>query len=378
MVGAPAPAAPPPAAPPGAPPHARPDADAAAPLARLDRVSKRFGPVVALDAVSLDVPRGRVLGVIGRSGAGKSTLIRLLNGLERPDTGSVTFEGQELTGLSERALQPVRQRIGMIFQHFNLLSAKTVAANVALPLRIVGQDRAARARRVAELLDLVGLADKARAYPAQLSGGQKQRVGIARALAAEPRLLLSDEATSALDAETTGAILELLRDINRRLGLSIVLITHELSVVRAVADEVAVLEAGQLVERGPVAAVFTRPASAAARALVDAGRAPVPEALRARWTAPPGPASDPVLLLQLLGPDAHRPLLTRLAAALDAEVTLLHGGVEHVQATPTGRLWIGLRARDPAAAAELGPRAVAALHGAVSHAEVVGHVARAV
>ena len=206
----------------------------AGPVAQLSRMSKQFGAVAALHDVGLDVANGQVPGIIGRSGAGKFTLIRLLNGLEHPDSGSVRFEMQELTTLSERALQPVRQHIGIIFQYFNLLLAKTVAANVALPLRIVGHAKPARARRVAELLDLVGLADKAAAYPAQLSGGQKQRVGIARVLAADPALL-SDEATSALDPETTAAILTLLRDINRRLGLSIVLITQEMSVVRAAA-----------------------------------------------------------------------------------------------------------------------------------------------
>ncbi len=230
-------------------------------VVRLDNVSKAFGATVALEKVTLDVRRGEVLGLIGRSGAGKSTLIRCLNGLERPDSGVVEIEGRSIETLDERALQPLRRRIGMIFQHFNLLSSKTVADNVGLPLKIEGQPRAARRARVAELLDLVGLADKANAWPAQLSGGQKQRVGIARALAARPALLLSDEATSALDPETTGSILELLRDINRRLGLTILLITHEMGVVKAIADRVAVLDGGRIVEHGPVWRVFASPGS---------------------------------------------------------------------------------------------------------------------
>ena len=345
----------------------------AGPVAQLSRVSKRFGPVAALDDVSLEVPQGRVLGIIGRSGAGKSTLIRLLNGLERPDSGSVRFEGQELPGLSERALQPVRQRIGMIFQHFNLLSAKTVAANVALPLRIVSRAKPERMQRVAELLDLVGLSDKAAAYPAQLSGGQKQRVGIARALAAGPALLLSDEATSALDPETTASILALLRDINRRLGLSIVLITHEMSVIRAVADNVAVLEGGRLIEQGPVVEVLTRPQAPGTQRLVAAVQAPLPRVLQTALSAQPALDRDPVLRIDVIGSQARGPVLARLAAAVGAEVTLLHGGMDHVQDLPFGRIWVSLSGPG----LDLGERAAAFLRDGVSQAEVIGHVPRA-
>ncbi len=343
------------------------------PVARLARVTKRFGEVTALADVSLEVARGRVLGVIGRSGAGKSTLIRLLNGLERPDAGSVQFEGQALTGLSERALQPVRQRIGMVFQHFNLLSAKTVAANVALPLRIAGARQPARARRVAELLDLVGLSEKAQAYPAQLSGGQKQRVGIARALAAEPALLLSDEATSALDPETTAAILALLRSINRKLGLSIVLITHEMSVIRAVADDVAVLEGGRLIEQGPVGDVLTRPQSKGAQRIVAAVQPVLPRALRAALSAHPSAGRDPVLQIDVLGEQARAPLLSDLAAATGAEARLLHGGIDHVQDQPFGRLYVALRGSGE----NLGDRAASFLRDRVVGVEVIGHVPRA-
>ena len=348
------------------------------PVVRLSAVSKRFGAVTALSDVSLEVARGRVLGVIGRSGAGKSTLIRLLNGLERPDSGSVYFEGQDLSGLSERALQPVRQRIGMIFQHFNLLSAKTVAANVALPLRIVGKTRAERGRRVAELLDLVGLADKAGAYPAQLSGGQKQRVGIARALAAEPALLLSDEATSALDPETTESILALLRSVNRQLGLSIVLITHEMSVVRAVADEVAVMESGRLIEQGLVGDVLTRPRSSSTQRFVDAVRPGLPPSLRDALSATPARSNDPVLQIDIFGPQARFPILARLAAAIGAEPTLLHGGIDHVQDQPFGRLYVSLRGRDDDAPTDLAERALNFINAGAGAAEVIGYVRRTV
>ncbi|MDK2785039.1 MAG: D-methionine transport system ATP-binding protein [Bacillota bacterium] len=226
------------------------------------------GKVTALADVSFSVERGEIFGVMGLSGAGKSTLIRCLNFLERPTSGEVWIEGKNLATLDRRELARARQGIGMIFQHFNLLKLRTVAQNVAFPLEIVGERPEAIRARVRELLDLVGLADKANAYPHQLSGGQKQRVGIARALACRPRLLLSDEATSALDPETTQSILALLKEINRSLGVTIILITHELAVIRAVCDRVAVLEGGRLVEVGPVAEVFSRPRALATRRLI--------------------------------------------------------------------------------------------------------------
>jgi D-methionine transport system ATP-binding protein len=239
---------------------------------RLSGVTKRFGALAAIDDITLEVRRGEILGIIGRSGAGKSTLIRCLNGLETPDQGRIEIGGQDIVSLNEGALRAVRGRIGMIFQHFNLISQKTVADNIALPLKIAGWDRAKRKARVAELLDLVGLGDKADAYPAQLSGGQKQRVGIARALAASPELLLSDEATSALDPETTTAILALLKDINRKLGLTILLITHEMSVIRAVTDRVVVLEHGRIVEQGETEHVFAAPKAELTQRLLAAAQ----------------------------------------------------------------------------------------------------------
>ncbi len=246
-------------------------------MLRLSGVTKKFGAYAAIEDISLDVRRGEILGVIGRSGAGKSTLIRCINGLEKPDAGSIEVLDndevlRDIVPLDESELQKVRRRIGMIFQHFNLLSAKTVADNVALPLKIAGRSRTERKSRVEELLRLVGLDAKADAYPAQLSGGQKQRVGIARALAASPALLLSDEATSALDPETTTAILSLLRDINRRLGLTILLITHEMSVIRAVTDRVIVLDHGRIIEQGPTERVFAAPEADLTRRLLAAAQ----------------------------------------------------------------------------------------------------------
>lgn len=237
-------------------------------MIRVEQLSKRYGEgAPVLDQVSLSIPDGSIYGIVGRSGAGKSTLLRCLNLLERPTAGRVLLDGQDLTALSDRDLRRQRQRIGMIFQGFNLLHSRTVFDNVAVPLEIAGTAKAERQARVSELLELVGLADKAGAFPSQLSGGQKQRVGIARALAARPAYLLSDEATSALDPETTESILHLLRDINRRLGLTIVLITHELDVVRSICDHAASLAQGRLLESGPLARLLADPDSALGRSL---------------------------------------------------------------------------------------------------------------
>lgn len=249
----------------------------ALPMLRLTGVTKRFGAHAAVTDISLDINRGEILGIIGRSGAGKSTLIRCINGLEKPDSGRIEILGpdeqlQDIVPLGERALQKIRGRIGMVFQHFNLLSSKTVADNIALPLKIAGRARAERKARVAELLSLVGLEAKADTYPAQLSGGQKQRVGIARALAAQPALLLSDEATSALDPETTTSILGLLKDINRKLGVTILLITHEMAVIRSISDRVVVLDQGRIVEQGATDRIFADPQSDLTKRLLAAAQ----------------------------------------------------------------------------------------------------------
>lgn len=229
----------------------------------------RKGPVSALQDINLHIGKGEIFGIIGASGAGKSTLIRCLNLLERPDTGSVEVGGVAITELKGKQLRLARRRIGMIFQQFNLLEAKTVYGNVAFPLRVAGFSRQETKRRVADILELVGLSDKADAYPSQLSGGQKQRVGIARALAVEPDVLLSDEATSALDPQTTYSILELLQDINRKLQLTIVLITHEMDVLRHICGNAAVIEGGRIVESGPVEQLFYRPESETAKQFVN-------------------------------------------------------------------------------------------------------------
>lgn len=226
------------------------------------------GGGAALAGVSLDIEPGEVFGVIGQSGAGKSTLIRLINALERPSAGSVEIDGVDIAALDPAGLRAMRRRIGMIFQNFGLLSARTVAANVAFPLKLAGLAKAEREDRAAALIARVGLREHAHKYPAQLSGGQKQRVGIARALATRPDILLCDEATSALDPETTRSVLALLRELNEELGLTIVLITHEMEVVRTVCDRVAVLEAGRIVETGKVTDVFANAQHAATQRML--------------------------------------------------------------------------------------------------------------
>lgn len=337
-------------------------------VVRLVDLKRRFGQTAALDGISLAVRKGEVLGIIGRSGAGKSTLIRCLNGLERPDTGEVFIEGREISRLGERELQPLRRRIGMIFQHFNLLSAKTVEDNVALPLKIEGRPKAERLKRAAELLGLVGLSEKAKAYPASLSGGQKQRVGIARALAARPALLLSDEATSALDPETTRSILALLKDINRQLGLTILLITHEMEVIRSIADRVAVIDAGRIVEEGPVWSVFADPQSDVTRRLLGTIRPQLPAELAARLV--PGAGTETVLRVDVAGEAAREPLLFDLAAAVPGPFRLVHGGIDHIQRQPVGTLFLSVAGSDASHLAEI----VTFLKSRQARVEVLGHV----
>ena len=316
-----------------------------APIVEMKDVRRMFGDTAAINGVSLSVARGEILGIIGRSGAGKSTLIRCVNGLEKPDAGSILIEGREITGLGEDALRPLRRRIGMVFQHFNLLSAKTVAENIALPLKIAGKPKAERAKRVAELLELVGLSDKAKHYPAQLSGGQKQRVGIARALAAEPAVLLSDEATSALDPETTQSILALLKDINTKLGLTILLITHEMEVIRRIADRVIVLDHGAIAEEGPVWKVFANPLSPVTQSMLQVLTPELPAVWRDQLEKSGALA---VLKVKLSGAAAKGAFFNDVTVTTGLVPQLIHGGMDTIQGEPVGTLFISLPAEDKA------------------------------
>jgi len=296
------------------------------------------GAVTALDDVSLHVPEGEIFGVLGQSGAGKSTLIRCVNLLERPTSGSVVVNGQELTSLTPPELRKARQQIGIIFQHFNLLRSRTVADNIAFPLEVIGQPKPQRETRVKELLSLVGLSDKINAYPGQLSGGQKQRVGIARALACEPKVLLSDEATSALDPQTTRSILDLLRDLNRRLKLTVLLITHEMAVVKHICDRVAVLRDGRVVEQGLVEELIVRHGSEIAREFFP--RIPRPTEKNGVVFA----------TITFVGSAAEEPVLTSLLRKFDVGVNILGGGIETVREKRVGRLLLELSGPDAVAA----------------------------
>ena len=332
--------------------------------------------VVAVDGVDLSVGEGEVYGVLGQSGAGKSTLLRCVNMLERPDAGTVTVGGLELTKLRRKQLRLARHGIGMIHQHFALLSSRTVAGNVSFALEVTGAPRAERRARVAELLELVGLSERADAYPAQLSGGQKQRVGIARALAARPGVLLSDEATSALDPETTESILRLLLDLNRRLGLTILLITHEMTVVKRICTSAAVMRDGRFVESGTIAGLLRQPGSELARDLfpLDASGAVALQAATvggATESAPPadagrptadaggstasagGPATDvggaavsgggeTIVDITVSGAEADEPIIADLARRFDKDVRILSGSVETLAATRAGRWRLAL------------------------------------
>lgn len=300
--------------------------------------SSRGRDVIALDGVDLHVREGEVFGVIGQSGAGKSSLIRCVNLLERPTSGTVTVAGTDLTALAgrgrraSRELRAARTRIGMVFQHFNLLSSRTVQDNVELPLEILGVSGAERSRKALELLDLVGLADKARSYPGQLSGGQKQRVGIARALAGDPKVLLSDEATSALDPETTRSILQLLRDLNRELGLTVLLITHEMDVVKSVCDSAALMRGGRIVESGTVTGLLATPGSELARELFPVG----------------GEASGTdrtVLDVTFHGETATQPVISQLSRTYNIDISILGAAMDTVGGRQIGRMRIELPGR---------------------------------
>jgi len=308
-----------------------------------EAVSKTYAPGAkpALDGVSLTVGAGEVFGVIGASGAGKSTLIRLINGLETPTGCRVVVDGDDVAALGVEGLRSLRRRVGMIFQHFNLLSGRTVAQNVAFPLKLAGRPAAEVKARTAELLALVGLSDHAGKYPAQLSGGQKQRVGIARALATGPKVLLCDEATSALDPETTEQILDLVSNLNRELGLTIVLITHEMDVVRRVCDRVAVLEDGRVVECGTVEDVFLHPVSETARRFVREaeGEPAAGVGLEGR-----------LVRLTFRGEATYRPVLGEVARATGVDYSILGGRIHRLRETPYGQLTLALTGGDVEAA----------------------------
>lgn len=303
------------------------------PLIQIRELSKVYstpeGEVVALDRVSLDVRKGEIYGVIGMSGAGKSTLIRCINRLDVPTGGEVLYRGQDVLKMSRPDLLMLRRKVSMIFQQFNLLMQRTVGENVRYPLEIAGLPRREADKRVMELLEIVGLQDRAKAYPAQLSGGQRQRVAIARALASQPEVLLSDEATSALDPMTTQAILNLLKDINRRLGITVILITHEMAVIRQICDRVTILDGGRIAEEGTVDEVFMHTKSEAGRRLF--GNAPqVPE------DEPQGPA----IRLVFDGSSVDRPIIATAVKELGIMINILSADMKQIGGKTYGQMLI--------------------------------------
>ena len=306
-------------------------------MIKLDKVSKSFidgkSAVHALQEVSLEVGAGQVYGVVGTSGAGKSTLIRCVNRLEVPESGRIWVDDEEITALDAAALRKARQGMGMIFQQFNLLSQRTSAENIAYPLEIAGISKPERDARVKELINLVGLESKADAYPAQLSGGQKQRVGIARALANHPKVLLSDEATSALDPTTTDSILELLVDLNQKLGLTILLITHQMEVVKKVCDHVAILENGKLLESGAIFDLIADPHSRLSKAFFPPIQEGLldPEAIQAAIT--------------FLGDAADEPILASMMRKFEVDVNFLGGNIQQIGKRRVGQLQVELKGK---------------------------------
>ena len=303
----------------------------------------------ALDDVSIEIRPGEIFGIIGRSGAGKSTLVRCINLLNRLSEGTVTVDGKNLTELSEDELRESRRSIGMIFQHFNLLSSRTVYDNVALPLELVGTPKNVIREKVEPLLKLVGLTEHAHKYPSQLSGGQKQRVGIARALTNDPKVLLSDEATSALDPETTVATLALLKRINKELGLTIVMITHEMQVVKQICERVVVMNYGKIVEQGKVVDIFMSPQHETTKALIGnvmARDMPASILDRFRKARENHPNSDAVYLLRLAfsGNEVTRPVISECSRRFNLDFNILRGTVDDVQGQTLGSLTVLIEA----------------------------------
>jgi len=314
-------------------------------LQHISKVYEGKNRVEALKDINLSIKEGEIYGIIGHSGAGKSTLIRCINMLERPTSGAVIVDGTDLVSLSETELRKARKSIGMIFQHFNLLSSRTVYENVAFPLELQGLSKSQIKERVMPILDIVKLTDRMDNYPSQLSGGQKQRVGIARALASDPKVLLCDEATSALDPTTTQDILDLLKDINRKMNLTIIMITHEMQVIREICDHVAVIEGGYILEEGTVVDVFTNPREKTTREFIGSVvKEDLPKAALAHlnmqdtWAE----GTAPVVRLKFTGNATDEPVVAGLVKRFGLDVSILFGGIDYIQDTSVGRLIIVL------------------------------------
>jgi D-methionine transport system ATP-binding protein len=322
-------------------------------MIKLEQITKHFiskrQSIHAVNEIDLNIQPGDIFGIIGFSGAGKSTLIRLINLLEKPSSGKVIIQGQDLTLASNKELRNARKKIGMVFQHFNLLWSRTVYENIAFPLEIAGVSGQVFKKRVMELIQLVGLEGREDAYPSELSGGQKQRVGIARALANEPQILLCDEATSALDPQTTDSILELLKTINERLGITIVLITHEMHVIQKICNRVAVMEEGSIIETGPVLEVFTNPKQDTTKRFVKQviEDEDSEEAINHLIHQYP---QGKIIILKYMKEEVEEPILSKIIKQFDVEVNILHGKVVHLSSGSYGTLYLQLTGHEIEAA----------------------------
>jgi len=325
----------------------------------------------ALSEINLNIEQGSIFGVIGSSGAGKSTLIRCVNLLERPTNGQVVFDGVDLTTLSEQELTQTRRKIGMIFQHFNLLSSRTVFNNVALPLELAGVDKQKIKQKVESLLKLVGLGEKRDVYPANLSGGQKQRVAIARALASDPKVLLCDEATSALDPATTISILELLRKINKELNLTILLITHEMAVVKGICEDVAIIGDGKLVENGKVGDIFAHPKTELAREFIRSTLdLSIPADYKERLQATRVENSYPLIRLEFTGSSVDAPVISHVAREFNIDISILSSNMDYV-----GGVKFGLMLAEFIGSEACADKAIQYLKEQKIELEVLGYVA---
>lgn len=288
----------------------------------------------AVRDVSLHIKQGDIFGIVGGSGAGKSTLVRTINGLQKPTSGEVIVDGEDITKLSIKDLRRVRKKIGMIFQHFNLISRKTVGENIEFALKVQGDSKEIRKKKVKELLELVGLEDKEKVYPFELSGGQKQRVGIARALATNPKILLCDEATSALDAQTTKEIVDILRNINKKLGITIVFITHQLEVAKQLFENIAVMNLGEIIEENNAYNIFANPKHAVTRKLVE-NEIKIPTTIIDK-------IKGKILTLVYKGETSIDPVIANTSKQFDVVVNILHGQIEYIQEQPIGVLVISV------------------------------------
>ena len=321
-------------------------------MIKLEHITKTFElngkNIQAVKDVSLEIRSGEIFGIIGFSGAGKSTLVRCINLLEQPDSGKVLIAGEDITGYTGQALRKIRQKIGMIFQHFNLMPSRTVFENIELPLKLTQLTASERKQKIEELLQLVGLSDKAQSYPSQLSGGQKQRVAIARALANDPKVLLCDEATSALDPQTTHSILQLLKEVNARLGLTIVIITHQMEVIKEICDRVAVMQNGAVVEQGNIVDVFSDPQAPITKDFIEAADnfEAFSELIKMNGAITGISPEQPIWFLTYRGVVAGEPLMSELYRLFQVKANIIYGNIDYFKECIVGKLGVAIEGED--------------------------------